>query len=339
MIPIDLGAVRYEEVLQPVTGRAVPVMQGEILKIELLEGPQCVDFNCFNLHDYKDRMSVGHMRRYGGFRVHPGSVLWSAPPRFNPLMVLLDKPDTCVTDILGARCNAVTFERERGYPGLHTNCQDCQAEAIREYGLSPDEVHDCLNFWMNTGWDDAGTFIPNVKRNRGRKGDTVTLIATNDVLAVPNVCGSGDVSNTSNYFFRPIKIQILERSSDSIGLTQLLRKRYMGFKNQRTVADFRNPAIRTERELTRDPSYKPEYVNYPLEVHELEIELDEADLRQVGRLITRGLAEDAEDAVRSGAMTWYTRNRTLQNQPEALDFDIRDIREAGRTSGKKSPSA
>src|SRR4051812_42077101 len=65
MIPIEPGAVRYEEILQPVTGRAVPVMQGEILKIELLEGPQCVDFNCFNLHDYKDRMSVGHMRRYG----------------------------------------------------------------------------------------------------------------------------------------------------------------------------------------------------------------------------------------------------------------------------------
>ena len=83
MIPIELGAVRYEEILQPVTGRAVPVMKGEILDIELLEGPQCVDFNCFNLHDYKDRLSVGHMRRYGGFRVNPGSVLWSAPPRFN----------------------------------------------------------------------------------------------------------------------------------------------------------------------------------------------------------------------------------------------------------------
>jgi hypothetical protein len=29
-------------------------------------------------------------------------------------------------------------------------------------------------------------------------------------------------------------------------------------------------------------------------------------------------------------MTWYTKNRTLQNQPEALDFDIADIHEAGR---------
>ncbi len=60
------------------------------------------------------------------------------------------------------------------------------------------------------------------------------------------------------------------------------------------------------------------------------------DLRQVQRLIARGLADDTEDAVRSGAMTWYTRNRTLQNQPEALDFDISDIREAGRVSSVRA---
>jgi hypothetical protein len=35
-------------------------------------------------------------------------------------------------------------------------------------------------------------------------------------------------------------------------------------------------------------------------------------------------------------MTWYTRNRTLQNQPEALDFDISDIREAGRAEQEQA---
>jgi hypothetical protein len=174
-------------------------------------------------------------------------------------------------------------------------------EAIGEYGLSPDDVHDSLNFWMNTGWDDSGTFIPNIKRNKGRKGDTITLIATNDVLAVPNVCGSGDVSNTSNYFFRPIRIQIIERSPDTDGLTHLLRKRYMGFKNQRTVADFRIPEIKTERALKRDPDYQPRFVNYPLQIEELDIDLDDEDMRQVKRLVARGLADDTEDAVRSGS--------------------------------------
>jgi hypothetical protein len=117
-----------------------------------------------------------------------------------------------------------------------------------------------------------------------------------------------------------------------------LRKRYMGFKNQRTVADFRNPEIKTERALKRDPNYQPQFVNYPLQIEELEIDLDDKDIRQVKRLTARGLADDAEDAVRSGAMTWYTRNRTLQNQPEALDFDIADIRDAARPLMTKQES-
>jgi hypothetical protein len=110
----------------------------------------------------------------------------------------------------------------------------------------------------------------------------------------------------------------------------------MGFKNQRTVADYRNPKIKTERALTKDPDYKPKFVNFPLHIDKLEIELDDEDLRQSKRLVARGLADDAEDAVRSGAMTWYTRNRTLQNQPEALDFDISDIREAGRAEQEQA---
>ena len=161
-------------------------------------------------------------------------------------MVLLDKPDTCVTDILGARCNAVTFERERGYPGLHTNCQDCQAEAIGEYGLSPDDVHDSLNFWMNR---DGMTvdLIPNIKRNKGRKGDTVTLLANNGCARSPQRMRIGRRDQLEQLFFRPIQIQVIERSPDTERLTAALRKRYTGFKNQRTVADFRIEKIKTER--------------------------------------------------------------------------------------------
>src|SRR5690625_1542317 len=196
------GEIIFDDVMQPVTGRAIPMKAGQTLHISLVDGPQCVDFNCFNLNDYKERMSVGHMRR-SGFRAEEGAIIWSAPPRFSPMMVIVEKPDTCVTDLLAARCHATQFERERNYPGLHTNCQDTLAEGIAEYGLSPDDVHDSLNFWMNTGWDDQGNFIPNVRPNSGQKGDTVILMALMDVLAVPNVCGSGDLSNTSNFWFNP----------------------------------------------------------------------------------------------------------------------------------------
>jgi uncharacterized protein YcgI (DUF1989 family) len=318
---IAYGDVLYDEVLQPVTGRALPVRAGQTLHLTLIEGPQCVDFNCFNLHDYREHMSVGHMRRTG-FRAHRGSIIWSKPPRYNPMMVILEKPDTCVTDLLGARCHAAQFEKERGYPGTHTNCQDTLAEAIAEYGLTPDDVHDSLNFWMNTGWEDNGTYIPNVRRNTGRKGDQVVLLALMDVLAVPNVCGSGDVSNTSNFWFRPIRITVRDATGETRLVVDDLRQKHTGFRNQRTPDQFKVKHKQEDRACRRDPHYKPEYVNFPLKIHNVEVELTEADLANVNRLVKRGYGDDVEDAVRSAVMTWYTRHRTPQIVPECLDIEM-----------------
>ena len=318
---LHYGEERFSEVLQPVTGRAVPMQIGETLHITLVDGPQCVDFNCFNLHDYKEWMSVGHMRRTG-FRAPRGSVIWSKPPRYSPMMAIVEKPDTCVTDLLGARCHATQFEKERGYPGTHTNCQDTLAEAIGEYGLSPDEVHDSLNFWMNTGWDDGGTYIPNVRRNTGRKGDTVVLLALMDVLAVPNVCGSGDVSNTSNFWFRPIQIAVKSASEATKAAAEKLRAAHTGYINQRKPEQFHVAPREKDRALRRVEGYKPKYVNFPLKIRELELELTDADLANIDKLIRRGQGEDREDAIRSAVMTWHTRHCTPQIVPEALDIEL-----------------
>lgn len=315
------GDIVHDEVLQPVTGRALPLKAGQTLEITLIEGPQCVDFNCFNLHDYREHMSVGHMRRTG-FRPQKGSIIWSKPPRYSPMMAIFDKPETCVTDILGARCHATQFEKERGYPGTHTNCQDTLAEAIAEYGLTPDDVHDSLNLWMSTGWDDNGTYIPNVRRNPGRVGDMVELLALMDVLAVPNVCGSGDVSNTSNYWFYPIRIVVRDATERTQRIASELNKKHTGYFNQRKPEQFKVKPREADRACRRDPHYRPEYVNFPLKIQEFELEFTEADLANVAKLIRRGQGADEEDAIRSAVMTWYTRNRSPQIVPEALDVNI-----------------
>ena len=70
------------------------------------------------------------------------------------MFVILEIAETCRTDLLGGRCRASLFDR-RGY-GLHTNCQDTLSAAIGEYDLTPDDVHDSLNLWMNTEWDSVG---------------------------------------------------------------------------------------------------------------------------------------------------------------------------------------
>ena len=48
------GKAREDFVLEPIEGRALPVLKGEVLRIEQIRGGQCVDFNAYNLHDYKE---------------------------------------------------------------------------------------------------------------------------------------------------------------------------------------------------------------------------------------------------------------------------------------------
>ena len=298
----SFGRCRYDITLKPVSGKAIPLSQGEVLRIIQVEGEQCVDFNCFNLHDHKERMSVGHMR-VQGFRVRQGHLVVSAPPRYRPMMAILHMAETCVTDLLGARCDATAGEREYGLLN-RTNCQDTLAESIGEFGLSPDDVHDSFNMWMHTAWGESFRVL----RNIGPSGDYVDLLALMDVLAVPVTCGSGDIGQISNFGFKPIQAQVFEASDDTRAITRDHLARFTGFKNQRARADFRVKAIRAERELWPVPGYQPQFRAYPIVQTPIEVGFTDAEYRAVEGLRGR-LGKTDGDAVRAAFMLWYQRNR------------------------------
>ena len=62
--------ILHELTIEPGTGKALEVLRGQILRIEQVVGGQCADFNCFNLHDYKEFMHTGRIRHLHG--LHPG---------------------------------------------------------------------------------------------------------------------------------------------------------------------------------------------------------------------------------------------------------------------------
>ena len=296
------GDCRYDITLQPISGKGVPVYRGEVLRITQTEGEQCVDFNCFGLHDYKERMSVGHMRGQG-FRVRQGHIVVTAPPRYRPMLAILHMSEFNVTDLLGARCDATMGEREYGLVP-RTNCQDTLAESIREFGLTPDDVHDSFNMWMHTCWTDRLRFL----RNMGPKGDYVDLLALMDVLAVPVTCGSGDIGQLSNFGFKPIQIQVFASSEDTEALTQTYLDRCTGFKNQQTRADFRNREIRAERKLAPVAGYQPNYRALPIVQTEIVVEFTPAEVRALRKLRGRIGSTDSE-IVRAAFLLWYQQNR------------------------------
>lgn len=302
---MQYGSKREDIVLKPVSGKALPVYRGEVLRITQVEGEQCVDFNAFNLHDYKEYMSTSNTRRAHGFRVKKGDLIWSVQSRDRPMFSILEMPDTCVTDLLGGRCKASRHYPEGFTPekyGIHTNCQDTIAACIGEYGLTPDDAHDSFNMWMNTQWDSTGR--TSTLRNTGRKGDYVDLLSLFDTLSVPVICGGAD---SNNFSYKLIQIQVFKALAETEALVESFEWRHG--PRQRTLEHFRVREIRGERELRRDPNYVPEFVNFPIRTRRIAVELSEeqyAGLQAMKKLLP---GKDDGECLITAFFLWYDRNR------------------------------
>ncbi len=285
-----------EVVIEPGTGKALEVRQGQLLRIAQVEGGQCADFNCFNLHDYKEFMHTGRTRTVHGLLPTAGHFLWSAPPRERAMMYILEDTARC-NDVLFPRCSAYLYESSYGMP-VHTNCHDIQAESQREYGLTPDDVHDSFNLFMAT---EVHGGRGHITRQKSVAGDHVDLLALMDVLAVPNVCGA-DVMRTSNFSLKPLKLQIYSASAHDLASVPPVA----AYTNQRTPADFKLPNIRAERALRRDPDYRPQFTNVPLRISALDVALDAAEFASLQAAGLQAYYGDDEGAaLRDVLFSWW----------------------------------
>lgn len=286
-----------EVTIEPGTGKALEVRRGQVLRIAQTSGRQCADFNCFNLHDYKEFFHTGRTRHLHGLHPTKGDFLWSAPPRERPMMAII--ADTVGTnDVLYPRCSAFLFEYQYGLP-VHTNCHDIQAEAQREYGLTPDDVHDSFNLFMHTGVSADGH--PFIAKNTAGPGDYVELLALMDVLAVPNVCGA-DVMMTSDFELKPLKLTVFEGTeADWAAVTEPPR-----LQSQRNPLQFKVKDIRAKRELYKDPAYSPEFTNVPITISEIEIELSAGECGWLSQLVATGRYGDTDaEVLRYVFFTWW----------------------------------
>jgi uncharacterized protein len=286
-----------EFVIEPGTGKAIELLQGQILRVEQVEGGQCADFNCFNLHDYKEFMHCGRTRTVHGFHPTKGSFMWSAPPRERAMLYILE--DTVGrNDVLFPRCSAYVYEASYGF-AVHTNCHDIQAEAQREYGLTPDDVHDSFNLFMCTGVDADGHAF--MTRQTTKTGDHVDLLALMDVLAIPNVCGA-DVMKTSNFALKPLRLTVFAATAADLAKVP----RVPTLASQRTPKDFRNPTIKSDRPLRRDPAYKPDFPNTPIVLTELPVPLTPEEVAAFNAVKRTDIyGDDDAAALRDLLFSWW----------------------------------
>jgi uncharacterized protein YcgI (DUF1989 family) len=305
--PPEYGPSRYALTLQPITGKAVPVRRGEIFRIEQTEGGTCVDFNAFNLHDYKEFLDCGFTRSFQSFDPRRGEFIWTNAPRGRPMFAILEIADTNELDIVGHRCNRV-FE-EVGW-GLvdHANCQDTLAESIREYGLTPDDVHDSFNLWMATTIDENGH--RQFKWNPAQPGERIDLLAMFDVLAVAVICGCGDLVGINNYTFAPVKLEVLEATPSTSALVDEVERRWGRMASQDKTEDLADVPVHASRELEADPAYEPRF-RPPPSTQRLHVDLSDEDRDLLDGLLASGVyGKDRGEAIRAAFMRWCNRHVT-----------------------------
>jgi uncharacterized protein YcgI (DUF1989 family) len=303
---IPAGAtIVAEYVLEPTTGKALPVPRGQVIHVEQVADGQCLDFNAYNLHDHKEYFHSLRTMGLEGAWPTTGSHLWSNPGRERPLLTIIADTVSC-NDLFGARCSAFLSEYRYGMP-YNTNCQDIFSEAIREWRLTPDDVHDSFNGFMNTTFGPDGRM--ELHKNPARIGDYLELLAQTDLLAVTVACG-GSYGPVSNFETKGLKVVIYEATEEQKG--RWLLPEGPPLRSQRTAVDFAVKEIWPKRALERDASYVPTWPWLP-DVKartDIPMSLSNEEMGLVDALAATGEWGDTPgDVVRAVFMTWWMQQR------------------------------
>ena len=262
-----------EFVLEPGTGKAIELRAGPdpahragrgrpVRRLQLLQPARLQGVHALRPHPHRARLqsrprapSCGRRRRASG----RCSISWKTP----------SGATTCCS-----RAAAPISTRAAYGFAVHTNCHDIQAEAQREYGLTPDDVHDSFNLFMCTEVADGRPRLHRPGRPR-KAGDHVDLLALMDVLAVPNVCGA-DVMRTSNFSLKPLKLTVFAATRGRSGASPEDADPRAASARRR-ISEIRRS--RPTGALRRDPGYVAEFPNTPIVVTELPISLTPEELR------------------------------------------------------------
>lgn len=287
-----------EHLIRPGTGKAIEVRAGQVIRIEQTEGGQCGDLNMFSLGDRNESMHIGRTRAMeAGNSPTEGDIVWSKAPWERPLAVV--RANTSRTDLYFPYCSALLYRKYFG-TSTHTNCQEIQHEAQREYGLAPYNLHESWNLFMYVD-DKRADGSRSIVRNEARPDDYIEFYALRDILAVPNVCGD-DLGKSSNYFLRPLKAVVLQ----GIPADAEHASGALGRGRAHAAAD--HPYDIPAAPPVRDESYVPNYPYLPIKQTDLTLELSAEEHERLKKVWNQELYPNDEGAaLRDVTMTWVTK--------------------------------
>jgi len=191
-----------QTIIPPRSGVSFILEKGQRLTVTDIQGEQVSDFICYNLHDKAEYISSGRTMDYAEtIFLTRGHSLYSN--RSNIMIEIIE--DTVGRhDFLLTPCSAETFRIIYGHKDPHRGCHGNLCAALKEYGITGDNIPTTFNLFMNVSVDgDTGKIAVLPPKSRG--GDYITLKAEMDLVVGLTAC-SAEMSN--NYSFKPIGYRV-----------------------------------------------------------------------------------------------------------------------------------
>jgi uncharacterized protein YcgI (DUF1989 family) len=192
------------ERIEPRSGVAFKLRQGQTLKVIDPTGEQVADLLAFSAADSSEVLSSGRSIDYASkIYLSTGDALYSNRSR---IMLRIIADTVGRHDFLLTPCSADTFRIIYGDDHPHHGCQGNFERALAPYGITGDRIPIAFNVFMNVSLDGK-TGVIAVQPPRSKAGDYILFVADMDLIVGLTACSAPQSNNGS---FKPIDFEIGE---------------------------------------------------------------------------------------------------------------------------------
>lgn len=188
--------------IAPRSGVAFTMNKGDLLTVIDPRGEQVADLVAYAQSDHREVISSGRTLDYASrLFLTTGDPLYSN--RSN-IMLTIVEDDVGRHDFLLTPCSKDTFRIIYGDEHPHRGCFGNLAEALKPFGIEPDDIPVAFNCFMHVAVDGKSGAI-SVQPPLSRAGERIVFQAEMDLIVGLTACSALQSNNGS---FKPIKYMV-----------------------------------------------------------------------------------------------------------------------------------
>jgi uncharacterized protein YcgI (DUF1989 family) len=196
--------VSFSQVIHPGSGKAVPVYEGDIIRIQQTTGGEVADVLFYARGAMDEYVSCSNTIMYNmNLGLPSGS--WVFSNRSRKMLRVLE--DTVGSNNLFMGCCTLESFQYRYDLEYHPSCHETFTRCLAEFGFPEAAIPPPINFFMGWVYHEDGTL--EMGASPAKADDYIELQAEMNLVLVISVCPQ-EITPTNNFHPTPLKLTIRE---------------------------------------------------------------------------------------------------------------------------------